>query len=179
MASAFLSIDGDVKRQALSWRRMNRVPKANTMDLPYMPGESLQRYLHSGSVALRSDQLDGPVIIAMISMWMMETTIHNVVDMISMRHSLMLTAWTVNVVRIMTCAYVIRCALIWIFLGHLQTVFIDVVTMHMVKMSIVYVIDMVTMSDGSVPTIRSVDVGMVWMDLAGCLSVAHQDSLFI
>jgi hypothetical protein len=48
-------------------------------------------------VVISSDQLQGPMIIAMITVRMMQPAVHEIVNMITMRHLLMSAVWTVYV----------------------------------------------------------------------------------
>ena len=51
------------------------------------------------------------MVVAVPIVWVMQVPIHQVADVISMRNSFVATAWTVNVVCIMTATLVIRCAI--------------------------------------------------------------------
>ena len=51
------------------------------------------------------------MVITVTVMGMMQVSIHQVTDMISMRNSFVATAWAVNVICIMTATLVVRCAI--------------------------------------------------------------------
>src|ERR1700757_2884527 len=55
------------------------------------------RHLLVRSRSYLSGQLHGPVVIAMITMRMVQPTVHEIVDMIAMRHLFMSAVWTVCV----------------------------------------------------------------------------------
>ena len=101
-----------------------------------------------------SNDLDRPVVITVVAMGVVQVTIDDVVDVIPVGHSLVTTARSVNVVFIMTCAAVIGRAGVWIFLIHVKAVLIYVVSMHVMKMAIMNIVDVVSMPNRCVATIR-------------------------
>jgi hypothetical protein len=54
------------------------------------------------------------VIIAVITVQMVQVSIDQVVNMVAMRHGLVPTSGTVHVPRVMPAAPVLRCAALWI-----------------------------------------------------------------
>lgn len=86
----------------------------------------------------------------MVTVWVMQVPIDEVVDMIPMRDRLMPTAGTMNVALLMASAAVIRRAGGGVLFCHLELVFIHMVTMDVMEMAVVEIIHMVTMLDGGV-----------------------------
>lgn len=54
------------------------------------------------------------VVVAVLPVGMMQMTLREIVHMISVRHALMTTVWTVNVIRLMCAAAMRRRALVLI-----------------------------------------------------------------
>ncbi|MEW8403817.1 MAG: hypothetical protein AB2688_03725 [Candidatus Thiodiazotropha taylori] len=72
------------------------------------------------------------MIIAVVTMGMMEPAIDDVIGVVAMGNSLMSTTWPVNMAILM----IDRLAMVWVFLTHFQAVLIVVVTMSVVHMPI-------------------------------------------
>ena len=85
--------------------------------------------------------------------------------MVSMGHCLMSTAWTMDMVCIVSRAYMVRCAGIWILCRHLQPVLVHMVAMNMMEVSIVEIVHMIAMLNGRMATIRSMYMRVICMDL--------------
>ena len=93
------------------------------------------------------------MIIAVTIVGMVQVTIDKIVDVIPMGHRLVTTSWTVNMIFFVSGATMVRGTGIRVFFGHIQPVLVYVVIVHMVEMPIVEIVDMVSMSNGCVPTI--------------------------
>ena len=52
----------------------------------------------------------GTVIITVVTVGVMQMTVHQIVDVVTVRNRFVATAWAVNVVRVMTRAFVFGCA---------------------------------------------------------------------
>jgi hypothetical protein len=102
------------------------------------------------------DQLQGPVIIAMIAVRMMQPAVHEIVNMIAMRDLLMAAAWTMYVRAVQFGR-----ALCGISCAHRDDMFVDVTLVHMVEMAVMEIIDVPIMSDCGVPAIRAMLVSVV------------------
>ncbi len=54
------------------------------------------------------------VVVAVLPVGMMQMALHKIIHMIPVRHTLMTTVWTVNVIRLMCAAAMLRRALVLI-----------------------------------------------------------------
>ena len=72
------------------------------------------------------------VVVAMSSMDVMQMTVHQVVDVVAVRHRFMTTAWTVHVGSVVTIALMIRCALGGVGAIDGERMLVDVALMGMV-----------------------------------------------
>ena len=96
------------------------------------------------------------MIIAVITMRMVEAAVDEIVEMVAMRHRFMSAVRTVDM-----RAVNLRRALLGIFRAHRDDMFVHVILVHMVEMAIVKIIHMAVMADGRVTASRAVLVGMV------------------
>ena len=112
---------------------------------------------------LSSNDLHGPVIVAMITMWMMKMSIYEVVDMITMRHSLVTATGAVHMIGIMSIAFVLGSANIGIGFIDFKNMLIDVVTMRVMKMTIVQKIDMAIVDNLCMSAVFTMFVVMIFM----------------
>lgn len=110
------------------------------------------------------------MIITMPIVLMMQVTIDEIVDMISVRHCGMSTPWAMDMIRVMTGTLVPLGTGIRVLLADLDNVLIDVIAMGVVQMSIVQVVNVVSVLDGNVTAVGSMNVIVVGMDFA----VAHR-----
>jgi hypothetical protein len=112
-----------------------------------------------------SGQLHGPVIIAMITVRMVQPAVYKIVDMVTMRHRFMSAVWTVPVL-----AMDLRSALHGICGIYRDDMFVHVILVHMVEMAVVKIIHMSVMTNRGVPAIRAMlmrVVGMVFLGTRG------------
>ena len=93
--------------------------------------------------------------------------------MVAVGYWLMAAAGTVNMVRIMTAAVVLRRAGLRISFRNFDGMFIDMALMWMMEMPIVQIIDVVAVLHASMPAVWAVFVLMVWMGLTLIFSVTH------
>lgn len=105
------------------------------------------------------------VIIAMGAVRVMEMSVDEIVDVVSVRNGLVATSGTVLVTGIMTRAGMIRGTGRGIGRAHLEHVFVDVVTMWLMQVAVVQVIHMVAVLDRDMSAAVAVNVGMAFMDL--------------
>jgi hypothetical protein len=96
------------------------------------------------------------VIIAVITMRMMQLPAYEVIDMVAVRYGFVPAVWTV-----LMGAADFRRAAHGIFGGDRNHMFVDMTLMHMMKMAIVKIVDMAVMADGGVAAVRAMFVGMV------------------
>lgn len=81
---------------------------------------------------LRRHDFQRAVIVAMVSMLMVESTIYEVVYVVAMGYGFMTTTGTMNMVMIVPYMVIDRMAAIRVFRADFDNVFIDVVAMRMV-----------------------------------------------
>ena len=95
--------------------------------------------------------------------------IHQIIDMIAVRHRLVTAARAMDMAWLMTSATMVRRASIWVCRGHLDDMFIDMVAFDMLQMTILKVVNMTTVTYGDVPAIRAVQM-RCRHDLPRCLA---------
>lgn len=113
--------------------------------------------------------MHGPVIIAMVTVRMVQTTVYEVVDMVAMRHRFMSAVWTV---RVLTMD--LRRALHRICGGDPDGMLVHVILVHMVEMAIVEIIHMAFMPNRGVPAIRPMlmrVIGVMFFGTYGHVSI--------
>ena len=88
------------------------------------------------------------VVIAMAIMWVMQPSVHKVIDVITVRHLFMSAARTMR----MRAPGLGRAAH-GVGIGNLDNMFVDMIFMHVMQMTIVQIIDMVVMAHSRVPTV--------------------------
>jgi hypothetical protein len=120
----------------------------------------------------RSGELQGPVVIAMIAMRMMEASAHQVIDVIPVRHGFV-TAGRAMLVR----AARLRRALHGVGGIDRDGVLVDMVVVHVVQMPVVQVIDVAFMAHRRMPAVGTMLVGMIGMMLLGARS--HDGGSFL
>ena len=103
------------------------------------------------------------MVIAVITVDMVQVTIDKVVDVVAMRNRWVTTPRPMNMVHIVTAADVCRRACVRVGVRDRNRVLIDVAIMGMVQVTIVKVIDMAIMHDGCVTAVFTVFVFVIWM----------------
>jgi hypothetical protein len=109
-------------------------------------------------MAPRSGQLHGPVIVAVITMRMMQPSAHEIIDVVTMRNGFMPTGRAVLV-----CAAGLRRAMDGIGSVDRDDMFVDVVLMHMVEVAIMQIVDVTFMADAGMSTVCAMLMSMVGM----------------
>jgi hypothetical protein len=102
------------------------------------------------------------MVIAMIAMGMVQPSIHEVIDVVPMRHGLVPAGR----------AMLVRAAGLWRALHGIgctdcDDMFINMILMHVMEMAIMEIIDMTVVTDRRMPTVGTMPVGMVEMMLLG------------
>jgi hypothetical protein len=111
------------------------------------------------------------MIVAMVAVRMVEVPIHQIVDMVAVRHGLVPAIGPVNVAWVVAGAVMIGRADVGIRCGHSQHMFIDVISMHMVQMTIMQVVDMPVVFDREMSAAGAMLMNMVFVFCAS----AHAD----
>jgi hypothetical protein len=105
----------------------------------------------------------------MIAVRMVQPAVHEIVDMVAMRHRFMAAVRTVFV-----RAVDFRRAVHGIFIADRDGMFVDVILVHMVKMAIVKIIHMAVMANRGVPACRAMLMRMIGMVFLG--ACGHVDA---
>jgi hypothetical protein len=98
----------------------------------------------------------------MAVMGVMQPTVHDVIDVITVGYAFVSAAWPMRV-----RASGVGRATRWIGVADLDGMFVDVISMHVMQMTIVEIIDMVMMVHGRVSAVRTMPVGVIGMMLLG------------
>lgn len=101
------------------------------------------------------------MVIAVSTVRMMQSAIHKIIDVIAMGNRLMTAIGAVFMFCVMAASY--RITAIRVFLTDLQYMLINVIAMRMVKMTIVQIINMITVSDCRMTAVFPVLVRVVLM----------------
>jgi hypothetical protein len=96
------------------------------------------------------------VVVAVIAVGMVQVTSYQVVGVISVRHRLMTTSWPVLMSLVVLATIVMRRAVRWICLVHIQVMFLDSSLAHVMEMTLVQVVRVAVVLDGRVSTGRFV-----------------------
>jgi hypothetical protein len=99
----------------------------------------------------------------MIPVRMMEMAVDKIVNVIAVRHGFVATPHAVPVFGAMPTAAMLGCACARIGGAYRDDVLVDVIGMHVMKMSIMQVIDMAGMPNGGVAAIGAMLVSVVGM----------------
>jgi hypothetical protein len=89
-----------------------------------------------------------PVVIAMAIMWVMQPSVHEVIDVITVRHLFVSAARTMR----MRAPGLGRAAR-GVGIANFDNMFVDMIFMHVMQMTIVQIIDMAVMAHSRVPTV--------------------------
>lgn len=114
------------------------------------------------------------MIVAVIAVWMMQVAIDQIIDVVAVRDRLVTASWAMNMAGLVPRARVSRRAPVGILRRHLYDMFIDVTRMHVMQVTIVQIVHMITVLHGRMPasgTMLVVVVGVV-----GQFAVCHRKS---
>jgi hypothetical protein len=87
------------------------------------------------------------VVVAVIAMLMVQPPLDKVVNMIAVRHRFMAAPGTMDVTGLVALMAGFRGASVRIFLGHLDDVGLTVAATRMVKLAVMEIVDVVSMSN--------------------------------
>jgi hypothetical protein len=102
------------------------------------------------------------MIVAVIAVRMVQPSVHQVVDMITMRHGFV-SAVPAMLVR----AAGLRGAVHRVCRADRDDMLVDMITVHVVQMAIMQIIDMTVMANRRMPTARAMRVDVIGMVLLG------------
>ena len=103
------------------------------------------------------------MVVAVIAVFVMQTAVDDVVDVVAVRYSFVAATFAVNV----AVAAVNRMAAVRVGFIDTQGVFIVVAVMLMVQVAVVQIINVAFVFDGSVAAVCAVDVVMMFVGFAG------------
>jgi hypothetical protein len=109
--------------------------------------------------------LKRPVVITMIAVRVVQASINEIINMITVRNGCMAAVGAVNVLPVV--AFCAKCAFIWIRSADRDDVFVHMVAMRMMKMAVVKIIHMPLVHDGDVAAIFAVNVRMIGVSCVG------------
>lgn len=110
-----------------------------------------------------ADNLERTVIVAMIAMWMMQTAIDEIVDVIAVRHGIMAAARAMNMILAVADMVRQRPAARRIDRADLDHMLVDVIAMRMMQVSIVKIVDVIAMAHGDVTTVGAMHMTVIGM----------------
>ena len=110
-----------------------------------------------------SGYLNGAVVIAMTVMGIMQMAADQVVDMISMRHSLMAAPRSVHVSLLMPGTFMPGCAVFRIGLRDGYNVLINMAAVRVVQMAIVQIVNVIVMNDTFMTAFRAMRMSMIFV----------------
>lgn len=122
-----------------------------------------------------SKNLKRPVVIAVIAVLVMKATVDEIIGVVIMRNCFVTAARAVNVSLVVADMIDERVAAGRIGCAHLDHMLIDMIAMRMVEMSVVQVIDMVTVLDSQVAAVGA--MLMVMVIVMGQIAVRHENVL--
>jgi hypothetical protein len=107
------------------------------------------------------------MVVAMRAMCKMQVTVYQVVDMVSVRHGLMAAAGSVTMPGFMAATGMGRCAGCRIGRAHCEHMLIHMVVMRVMQVTVMQIILMVVMVDGTMTAIGSVSVRVSLVNVMG------------
>jgi hypothetical protein len=102
------------------------------------------------------------MVVAVVPMGMVEPSLHQIIDMVAVRHSFVPTTRPM-----LMRAAVLRGALRRVAGANGEDVLVDMIPMHVVQMSIMEIINVAFVANGRVPTVGTMFMRMVGMVLFG------------
>jgi hypothetical protein len=99
------------------------------------------------------------VIVAVIAVRMMETTVHEIVDMIAMRHGFVPTIRPMPMRRLVATGVMLRIAAIRIAVAHGDHMLLGAAALGMFQVTVIEIIDVAFVSHGEMTAGRAVNVG--------------------
>lgn len=114
--------------------------------------------------------LDGPVVVTVIAVWVVQVAIHQVIGVVAVGHGFVSAAGAVDMVRSVTAAVVLRGAGGGVGGVDFQRVLVDVPAVRMMQMPVMQVIGVALVLDGRMAAAEAVNVIVASMLLAWGLS---------
>ena len=102
------------------------------------------------------------MVVAVVPMRMVKPSLHQVIDMVTVRHGFVATTRPMHM-----RAAVLRGALRRVAGANGESVFVDMIPVHVVQMSIMQIINVAFVANGHVPAVGTMFMRMVGMVLLG------------
>lgn len=128
------------------------------------------------TINLRHD-LQRTVIVAVVAVGMMQVSIDQIVDMISVGHRLVTAIRSMAVSRVMPAAAMLGRTAIRVCRTDLDDVLIDVIVVRVMQMAVVQVVDVTVVPDCDVAAALAMDVRMIGVN--GMIVCGHGSSPFL
>jgi hypothetical protein len=90
-------------------------------------------------------------------------SVYDIVNVIAVRYGFVSTAWTMNVVSIVSAACMFWCAYVGIGCIDIQGMLVDMLTMWVVEVDVVQIVDMIIVNDGGMSTVLVVNMGVAFV----------------
>jgi hypothetical protein len=114
------------------------------------------------------------VVVAVVLVWVMQTSVDEIVDVVAVGDWLVAAVVAVGVILAMSVGR--RGVAVGVLGVDLEGMLVDVIVVRVVQVAVVEVVDVVVVSDGGVAAVGSVNVGMLGVDLvvAHAVTVPHR-----
>ncbi|WP_199731518.1 hypothetical protein [Paraburkholderia sp. RAU2J] len=112
------------------------------------------------------------MVVAVVTVRMMQVTVDKIINVIAVRHRFVAAAGSVDVTRLVAAA--VRRTLIRIGCAHFELMFVHMITVRVMQVTVVQIVDVIVMPDRRVAACRTVlmiVMGMMWF-----VTGAHGDS---
>ncbi len=115
------------------------------------------------------------VIVAVVVVRVVQVPIHQIIDVVAVRHGFMTTVWTVHMARFVCATRVMRRADHRVAVVHCERVLIHVVAVRRVQMPVVQVVHMIVVHNRRMSAVRAVHMRMIFVDFV----VAHASTFIL
>lgn len=104
-----------------------------------------------------------PMIVAVAIMGMVKVSVDDIVDVISVGYGFVSTAWTMNMVGIVSAACMSWCAYIGVGFIDIKGVLIDMIPVWVMKMTVMQIIDVIIVDNCGMSTVFIVNMSVVFV----------------
>lgn len=108
-----------------------------------------------------SRDFDRAVIVTVVAVRVMQVAVDQIIDVVAVRHRFMPATRSVHVASFVPGTTMVRCAAVGITLRYFNHMLIDMVAMRMMQMTVVKVINVVTVAKGRMPATGTMLVGVI------------------
>jgi hypothetical protein len=107
------------------------------------------------------------VIVAMIAVRMVQASVDKVIDVISVRHSLVTASWPMLMCRLVPACSVFGRAAVGIIGGDLQDMLLDALAFHVMQVSVLEIVHVIFVPNRDVSAARAMFVWAISARLVG------------